>query len=251
MPARSEAWNFLKRQISISLARSGRSSSLRRCCFWAASVASLYKAGPRYGIDFKGGALVYVKFAERPPIEKVRSALAAACPAARRKFRRSPAPTRVIIGTEMQATVRAGRGARRSSSKRSRRLSAGRTAGKLDINSSSDSRCSSTVFAASRRSARVSLSRRADCGSWRKSFCVSAIRLRDPVCFGTSTNLPGVPGVTPQMIAALKQERLRVAVRDPQHRNRRSEDRAGAEAAGCSGNALCLGRNAGLHCVAV
>ncbi|HYO83370.1 MAG TPA: protein translocase subunit SecF, partial [Bryobacteraceae bacterium] len=34
------------------------------------------KGGPRYGIDFKGGAMVYVKFADEPPVDKVRAALA-------------------------------------------------------------------------------------------------------------------------------------------------------------------------------
>lgn len=41
-----------------------------------ASLASLaMKGGPKYGIDFRGGTLVYVKFADRPPIEKLRAAL--------------------------------------------------------------------------------------------------------------------------------------------------------------------------------
>ncbi len=35
----------------------------------------LAKGGPRYGIDLKGGALVYVKFADRPNLEKLRAAL--------------------------------------------------------------------------------------------------------------------------------------------------------------------------------
>ena len=33
------------------------------------------KGGPRYGIDFRGGALMYVRFAGKPPINKIRSAL--------------------------------------------------------------------------------------------------------------------------------------------------------------------------------
>jgi len=42
----------------------------------AAGVVSLIaKGGPRYGIDFRGGALVTVRFAQRPPVDKVRSAL--------------------------------------------------------------------------------------------------------------------------------------------------------------------------------
>jgi len=44
----------------------------------AAGLVSLaVKGGPRYGIDFKGGALVTVTFAQRPQVDKVRAALAA------------------------------------------------------------------------------------------------------------------------------------------------------------------------------
>lgn len=35
------------------------------------------KGGLRYGIDFRGGTLVYVRFAERPPIDRIRQGLAA------------------------------------------------------------------------------------------------------------------------------------------------------------------------------
>src|SRR5581483_1923870 len=33
------------------------------------------KHGPRYGIDFRGGALMYVRFTSKPPVEKIRAAL--------------------------------------------------------------------------------------------------------------------------------------------------------------------------------
>ncbi len=38
-----------------------------------ASIAA--KGGVKYGIDFKGGALMTVKFASKPPVEKIRSAM--------------------------------------------------------------------------------------------------------------------------------------------------------------------------------
>jgi len=42
----------------------------------AAGLISLFaKGGPKYGIDFNGGALMHVKFAHQPPTEKIRSAL--------------------------------------------------------------------------------------------------------------------------------------------------------------------------------
>lgn len=41
-----------------------------------AGVVSLaMKGGPRYGIDFRGGTIMDVKFASKPPVEQIRSAL--------------------------------------------------------------------------------------------------------------------------------------------------------------------------------
>jgi preprotein translocase subunit SecF len=43
---------------------------------FVASVASLIiKGGPRYGIDFRGGTLVYVKFRSTPPLDQIRADL--------------------------------------------------------------------------------------------------------------------------------------------------------------------------------
>src|SRR5713101_7189193 len=39
-------------------------------------LSLLRKGGLRYGIDFKGGTLVYVRFAQAPPIDQIRSGLA-------------------------------------------------------------------------------------------------------------------------------------------------------------------------------
>ena len=42
----------------------------------ASGLVSLWvKGGPRYGSDFRGGALMYVRFAGKPPIDKIRSSL--------------------------------------------------------------------------------------------------------------------------------------------------------------------------------
>src|SRR4029079_3658783 len=35
------------------------------------------KGGIKYGIDFRGGAMMYVKFPTPPPVDKIRSALGA------------------------------------------------------------------------------------------------------------------------------------------------------------------------------
>jgi preprotein translocase subunit SecF len=39
-------------------------------------VSWVHKRGLRYGIDFKGGTLVYVRFAQAPPIDRIRQGLA-------------------------------------------------------------------------------------------------------------------------------------------------------------------------------
>ncbi|HTR35579.1 MAG TPA: protein translocase subunit SecF [Bryobacteraceae bacterium] len=46
----------------------------------AGLVSLAVKGGPRYGIDFRGGALITVTFAQRPPVDKVRAALSSKLP---------------------------------------------------------------------------------------------------------------------------------------------------------------------------
>jgi preprotein translocase subunit SecF len=41
----------------------------------AGIVSLIVHGGPRYGIDFRGGTLMTVKFSGKPPIEKIRSAV--------------------------------------------------------------------------------------------------------------------------------------------------------------------------------
>ena len=43
----------------------------------AGVVSLIVKGGPLYGIDFRGGAVMYVKFAGPPPVHQIRTALAA------------------------------------------------------------------------------------------------------------------------------------------------------------------------------
>ena len=41
----------------------------------AGLVSLAVKGGPNYGIDFKGGAMMYLRFNQEPPVQKIRSAL--------------------------------------------------------------------------------------------------------------------------------------------------------------------------------
>ena len=56
------AWKWPLIALSLVLSISGQ-------------ISLIYKHGPRYGIDFKGGTLVYVKFKDTPPQDKLREAL--------------------------------------------------------------------------------------------------------------------------------------------------------------------------------
>ncbi len=65
---------------------------------WAA------KGGLRYGIDFRGGALMRVKFAGPPPINQIRSALSSKIPGevSVQGFTDAGSANEVVIGTEMK-----------------------------------------------------------------------------------------------------------------------------------------------------
>jgi len=64
------------------------------------------KGGLKYGIDFKGGALMTVKFASEPPLEKIRSAMKSSSQikgdVSVQNFTGATAQNEVEIGTELQ-----------------------------------------------------------------------------------------------------------------------------------------------------
>src|ERR1700722_7534152 len=67
----------------------------------AAGLTSLIvKGGPRYGIEFKGGMLMTAKFQNTPPLEQIRSTLAAALPAPPSGQTFENGSNEVEIGTE-------------------------------------------------------------------------------------------------------------------------------------------------------
>ncbi|MFZ0639748.1 MAG: protein translocase subunit SecF [Candidatus Acidiferrales bacterium] len=53
-------------------------AALSLCLLVIGAVAAIYHGGLHYGIDFKGGTMVIVRFSSAPPIGKIRSALDAA-----------------------------------------------------------------------------------------------------------------------------------------------------------------------------
>ena len=69
----------------------------------AGIVSLIAKGGPRYGIDFKGGANMYVKFASEPPEDKIRAALSAKIPGeiSIQRITSGTSRNEVIINTEL------------------------------------------------------------------------------------------------------------------------------------------------------
>jgi len=65
-----------------------------------ASIA--IKGGLRYGIDFKGGALMTVKFSSNPPLEKIRTAMSKIGDVTVQNFTGAGAENEVEIGTELK-----------------------------------------------------------------------------------------------------------------------------------------------------
>ncbi|MBX9602123.1 MAG: protein translocase subunit SecF [Bryobacteraceae bacterium] len=68
----------------------------------AAGLASLaMKGGPRYGIDFKGGTNIYVRFNQEPPTDRIRAAVSAKIPG-EISVQQITGKPEVLIGTEIR-----------------------------------------------------------------------------------------------------------------------------------------------------
>ncbi len=59
-------------------------------------VSLAVKGGPKYGIDFRGGAVMYVKFAGKPPVDQIRASLGDV------SVQEMTTENEVMIGTELQ-----------------------------------------------------------------------------------------------------------------------------------------------------
>lgn len=101
-----------------------------------AGLLSLYlKGGPRYGIDFRGGAVMDVKFAGPPPVEKIRSALSQRISGDVTVQNISGAANEVLIGTELKSDAELA-AARAEMTRTLEATFAAPEPGKLDFNNS-------------------------------------------------------------------------------------------------------------------
>jgi preprotein translocase subunit SecF len=168
----------------------------------AASIASLVmKGGPRYGIDFRGGAVMYVRFLDQPPIQKIRAALSGRIPGTV-MVQDLTGTNEVIIGTELRSEKELDE-ARHLMSQTLRDTFGGGAKG-LDFNNAGQEALVSHLREPLQR-AGVALSEEE-----LQQLVRRMLEYRDtPPRSGLVRNfdeLSGVPGVTPAVISVLKRE---------------------------------------------
>jgi preprotein translocase subunit SecF len=168
----------------------------------AGLISIAMHGGLRWGIDFRGGALVYVKFDKEPPEERIRRVLSPKLPGGVAEVQEVRGTNEVIIGTEVREE-RELESARRLIVETLATEFGGSQPGKIDINNSSTDALVSHLREPLQR-AGVALSEQ----QLRESVNAILGFKNTPPRSGLITNLEqlsGVPGVTPQMAGVLKQ----------------------------------------------
>ena len=168
-----------------------------------AGLVSLYmKGGPQYGIDFRGGAVMYVKFAQKPHVEKIRSALSAKISGEITVQEITTGENEVMIGTELkdEKALNAARGLMQDTLVRI----FGEQSGKLDLNNTGQEALANRLRdPLQRNSAAVSEQQL-------KDIVAAIFSYRDtPPRSGlirSIDELSGVTGVTSAVITTVKQE---------------------------------------------
>lgn len=167
-----------------------------------AGLASLvFKGGPRYGIEFKGGMLMTAKFQSTPPLEQIRSALAAALPTPPSVQTFESGSNEVEIGTEGSDDVTLGKNRQIVLDTLAKTFGQPGN-GKLDLNNSSAGQLANRLRDPLQK-AGVSLSdKQVD------ELGVAVVGWRDQRggLVASLDQLSAAAGVTPQVLTVLKQE---------------------------------------------
>ncbi len=166
----------------------------------AAGLISLaVKGGPSYGIDFKGGAVMYLRFNQEPPVQKIRSALAGKIQG-EISVQQITGRQEVLVGTEIRDEKELN--ANRQIIEDTLRSTFSAPDGKLDLNNSSSEQLSDKLREPLLQ-AGVALSEQElqDVVKNIESFRASKGGLLNSL-----DQLSGVMGVTPQVLAAVKQQ---------------------------------------------
>jgi preprotein translocase subunit SecF len=168
----------------------------------AAGLISLaIKGGPKYGIDFDGGAQMHIRFAHQPPTEKIRSAL--------RKRVSGEIDVQEITGQQEVLVSTEVKDERTLNAERQQMLQAladafGDKSGRLDINNTGADALAERLRDPLQR-ASVALS-----DDQLRSLAKRIVDYRDASprsgIIQDLSSLSAVPGVTPQVLQVLKQE---------------------------------------------
>ena len=166
----------------------------------AASIVTLVlQGGPRWGIDFRGGTVVTVKFLNKPPMQELRSVLDSSIKG--EVTVQELTGNEVIIGTEIQSESALDEARRTITQVLSERF--GNSGAKLAFNSASASQLADRLRDPLQR-AGVPMSE-ADL----QALASGMTRFRDQERSGLISNLDelsSVPGATQQVLSVVKQE---------------------------------------------
>jgi preprotein translocase subunit SecF len=166
----------------------------------AAGLISLaVHGGPNYGIDFKGGALLYLRFNEEPPVQKIRSALESKI-TGEVSVQQITGQPEVLVGTEIHDEKELN--ADRQIIEDTLRTTFGTANGKLDLNNSAADQLADKLREPLLQ-AGVALSEQ-ELQDVVKN--IEAFRASKGGLLSSLDQLAGVQGVTPQVLAAIKQQ---------------------------------------------
>ena len=166
----------------------------------AAGLISLaVHGGPNYGIDFKGGALIYLRFNQEPPVQKIRSALESKV-TGEVSVQQITGQPEVLVGTEIHDEKELN--ADRQIIEDTLRATFGAADGKLDLNNSAADQLAEKLREPLLQ-AGVALSEQ-ELQDVVKN--IETFRASKGGLLSSLDQLAGVPGVTPQVLAAVKQQ---------------------------------------------
>jgi len=193
----------LFRQTNIDfLGKRGLAVGLSAALIVATIVSLIIHGGPKWGIDFRGGILVYVKFRQKPPVEVIRTSLAARIPG-EITVQELPATREVIIGTELRQRDEAALNQIRGIITQTLQERLAQAAGKLDFNNAGQEVLVSRLREPLQR-ASVALSEQELSGLVKRML---TFRDRDRSgIISDFKELAAVQGVTPAVISVLEQE---------------------------------------------
>jgi len=157
------------------------------------------KGGPSYGIDFKGGALLYLRFNQEPPVQKIRSALESKVKG-EISVQQITGRQEVLVGTEIRDEKELN--ANRQIIEDTLRATFGAADGKLDLNNSASQQLADRLREPLLQ-AGVALSEQE---LQTATQAIETFRASKGGLLKSFDELSDAPGVTPQVLQAVKQQ---------------------------------------------